>query len=208
MKDRFEPLVSQSELTLLTSPEAFNRQIRKNQPASHRGKRPVPLCATFRPACRLENKLSPGSLGTNLFFPSLLPLPPDKLNISSNHILVAEDNLVTQRTLAHMLERLGYQSSCCRTGQEAIALCVGGAFACILMDGYMPEMDGMDAAREIRRLEQGRRRTPIVALTASSPRGEERRYCFAAGMDDVLVKPVRAETLASTLEFWISKAAG
>ena len=123
----------------------------------------------------------------------------------SNQILVAEDNLVSQRLIAHMLDCLGYPTVCCRTGKEAVELCVGGQFACVLMDGYMPEMDGLEAAREIRRREQGKRRTPIVALTASE-RSDERRYCAAAGMDDFLLKPVRVETLAATVEFWIRKS--
>lgn len=120
-------------------------------------------------------------------------------------ILVAEDNLVSQRVITHMLDGLGYHPVCCGTGKQAVALCLSSNYACVLMDGFMPEMDGMEAAREIRRLERGRR-TPIVALTASL-KDEDRRHCLAGGMDDFLVKPVKMSTLGATLEYWIQAGA-
>jgi len=71
------------------------------------------------------------------------------------------------------------------------------------MDGWMPEMDGLEASREIRRLERGRR-TPIIAFTASV-REEDRSRCLAAGMDDFLAKPAALESLGAALERWMSE---
>lgn len=133
------------------------------------------------------------------------------MTFSSNsinpQILVAEDNLVNQRIAAYMLEKLGYQVQICANGREAVQAFQSERFACILMDGFMPEMDGFEAAREIRRLEHslGKSRTPIIALTASI-RPEDRDYCKAAGMDDFLSKPVSVDTLAATLSRWIPES--
>lgn len=116
-------------------------------------------------------------------------------------ILVADDNLVCQRVTCHMLDRLGYASVVCGTGLEAIDLCLSETFACVLMDGIMPDMDGFEAAREIRRRERGRK-TPILALTGSgSP--SDREYSFASGMNGFLTKPVQLEHLAEALARWI-----
>ena len=116
--------------------------------------------------------------------------------------MIAEDNRVNQRVVEAMLHQLGYQSDTRGTGSAAVEACLAGNFQAVLMDGFMPEMDGFDAAREIRRRERGRR-TPIIALTASD-RAKDRGLCFDAGMDDFLVKPVKLAVLASALERWIS----
>jgi len=116
-------------------------------------------------------------------------------------ILLAEDNRLSQRVVSAMLERLGYQVDVRCTGRSAAEACLAGHYAVVLMDGYMPEMDGFEAAREIRRLERGRR-TPIVALTAAAEDRDRRRYALA-GMDDCLPKPVSLAVLAATLARWI-----
>ncbi|HJW03915.1 MAG TPA: response regulator, partial [Azospira sp.] len=74
-------------------------------------------------------------------------------------------------------------------------------FAAVLMDMQMPEMDGIEATRAIRSLEeaQQRRRTPIVAMTANAMQGDRER-CLAAGMDDYLSKPIRSQELYALLE--------
>jgi CheY-like chemotaxis protein len=117
-------------------------------------------------------------------------------------ILIAEDNRVNQRLVEAMVQQLGFQSDTHATGKAAVEACLAGSYLAVLMDGFMPEMDGFDAAREIRRRERGRR-TPIIALTASD-RARDRGLCFDAGMDDFLVKPVKLAALATTMERWIS----
>jgi CheY-like chemotaxis protein len=115
-------------------------------------------------------------------------------------ILVADDNRVGQRITEAMLQSLGYEVHICTNGQDAIEACLTGDFALILMDGYMPVMDGFEAAREIRRRERGRR-TPIVALTAGRC-GTDCRRCFDAGMDAYLSKPVSLDRLAGVVDQW------
>ncbi len=112
-------------------------------------------------------------------------------------VLLAEDNPVCQRVAAAMLHHLGYQVDVRGTGRAAVAASLNWAYDVIIMDGFMPDMDGFEAAREIRRLERGRR-TPIVALTATL-RPKDRQRCFDAGMDDCLAKPVTPEVLSAVL---------
>jgi signal transduction histidine kinase/CheY-like chemotaxis protein len=116
-------------------------------------------------------------------------------------ILVAEDNSVNQRVAEAMLRKLGHAVSVVPTGASALDAWRSSAFDLILMDCQMPEMDGYQATREIRRLESWSRRTPIVAMTAHAMRGDRDR-CLEAGMDDYLSKPVRPEDLRSVLARW------
>jgi CheY-like chemotaxis protein len=115
----------------------------------------------------------------------------------SPRILVAEDNRVCGRMIEVMLKQLGYEVDVRSTGRAAVEACLSANYAAVLMDGFMPDLDGFEAAREIRRLERGRR-TPIVALTAAT-READRQRCFDSGMDESLAKPVSMELLAATL---------
>jgi PAS domain S-box-containing protein len=114
-------------------------------------------------------------------------------------VLVAEDNAVNQQVARRMLELLGCKVSVVGNGLEAVDACERQSFDLILMDIQMPVMDGLEATREIRRREAQRRRTPIVALTASAITGELER-CRAAGMDNLLTKPIDLARLRETLD--------
>ncbi len=81
-------------------------------------------------------------------------------------------------------------------GREAVEAFNRAAYAAILMDCQMPEMDGYDAAREIRRRESGRSHILIIALTADAMK-DARAKCLAAGMDDYVTKPLRTDKLAA-----------
>ncbi|MBL8293240.1 MAG: response regulator [Bryobacterales bacterium] len=120
-------------------------------------------------------------------------------------ILVAEDNAVNQKVASHLLARLGFECAVAANGREAVDAWAAGRFDAILMDGFMPEMDGFQATREIRSRERGTR-IPIIALTASALPGDRER-CVAAGMDDYLTKPVRLESLEESLLRWTRKPA-
>jgi CheY-like chemotaxis protein len=117
-------------------------------------------------------------------------------------ILVAEDNRVNRKVAQGLLTLLGCQFDFAENGREAVDLACTGKFGLILMDCQMPEMDGFAATRAIRKWQEGRRRTPIVALSASvSP--SDRAKCLAAGMDDCLAKPIEKQKLQDALTRWL-----
>jgi two-component system sensor histidine kinase/response regulator len=116
-----------------------------------------------------------------------------------NRILLAEDNLVNQKVAVRFLEKLDFRVDVVADGQAALAAWQSGHFDLILMDCQMPNMDGYEATREIRRLEEGKRHIPIVALTAHAMKGAEEK-CRAAGMDDYLTKPIDRGKLEACLD--------
>ena len=117
---------------------------------------------------------------------------------SSMRILLAEDNVVNQKVALRLLERLGYSADIAVNGLEAIEALERGPYDVILMDVQMPELDGLDASRRIcERWPDTRPR--IIAMTANAL-PEDREACFAAGMDDYVAKPIRADALAEALK--------
>ncbi|MFN3407922.1 MAG: response regulator [Limisphaerales bacterium] len=120
-------------------------------------------------------------------------------------ILVAEDNEVNRELALHVLSRMGHSVLTVRNGREAVAAVQAERFDLVFMDLQMPEMDGGEATRRIRELEQaGLPRTPIVALTAHAIKGSREQY-LAAGMDDYVTKPVRRKDLADAIERLLRK---
>ncbi|MEL7495990.1 MAG: response regulator [Planctomycetota bacterium] len=115
-------------------------------------------------------------------------------------VLVAEDNSVNQRLIAELLRRAGHVVTLVDNGVDAVASFEDNEFDLVLMDVQMPEMDGFDATYQIRRIQaQTGNRVPIIALTAhASP--ADRKRCLAAGMDEYLAKPIRANELHSMIE--------
>jgi len=119
-------------------------------------------------------------------------------------VLLAEDNLINQRVATLMLKRLGVEADLAENGRAAVEMFRRAAYDLIFMDCQMPEMDGYDAARQIRALEGARRSAVIVAMTAEALDGARER-CTAAGMDDYICKPVKLDVLFVTLRKWAVK---
>jgi CheY-like chemotaxis protein len=113
-------------------------------------------------------------------------------------ILVAEDNVVNQKLALRILQQMGYRADLASNGLEAIESVRRQTYDVVLMDVQMPEMDGLDAAREICARWQPNERPRIVAMTANAMQGD-RDMCLAAGMDDYLTKPIRVERLVEAL---------
>jgi len=134
--------------------------------------------------------------------------PVSPATARSLRIILAEDNKINQLVGMKQLKKLGYANvHLAGDGREAVAAWQLGRGEVILMDCEMPEMNGYEATREIRRLELAGKlpRTRIVAMTAHAMQGD-RENCLAAGMDDYISKPVNMEELNSVLQKCVPEA--
>ena len=120
-------------------------------------------------------------------------------------ILAVEDNPVGLRVLRHVLHRRNFRVVCAASGQEAIDAAKAQPVDLILMDLQMPDMNGLEASAEIRKL-PGYDKTPILALTANYS-DQTREQCLAAGMQAFLSKPVDAHELWSTVSRYVKEPA-
>ena len=137
--------------------------------------------------------------------PAQTPAPTaPEAELFAARILIAEDNPVNREVAGEALRQLGCQVDLADDGQQAIAGWEAARYDMILMDCHMPNMDGIEAARIIRRREaaDSRARTPILALTANA-RGEDYERCIASGMDDYLTKPLTLDELRAALDRWV-----
>ena len=120
---------------------------------------------------------------------------------SKGHILIAEDHEINQLVIRAMLEHTGFKVTLADSGTEVLKKLDEQTWELILMDLYMPDMNGIDAARHIRKMRKYDR-TPIIALTASSLKSHHELY-LEAGMNAILTKPIHEQQLADILEIWI-----
>ena len=121
--------------------------------------------------------------------------------LSGTRILVAEDNLFNQQIIREFLMLSGISVTIANNGQEALALLTQGEFDAVLMDIYMPVMDGFEATRQIRK-QAHLAALPVIALTAGVTE-EERGQCAAVGMNDFISKPISPPLLLSMLAKWL-----
>jgi PAS domain S-box-containing protein len=126
----------------------------------------------------------------------------------SVRILVAEDEKINQIVTRRMIDRLvsNAEVETANNGRHAVEVFTSGEFDLVLMDVQMPEVDGYEATREIRKAEGPKRHTPVIALTAGVVQGERDR-CLDAGMDDYVSKPVDLKRLQEALANWLPSAA-
>lgn len=123
-------------------------------------------------------------------------------------VLLVDDHRVNQMVAEGMLKKLGYSVRIAGNGMEALCEVKKGGVDLILMDCQMPEMDGFEATRQLRQLEQEAgedEHIPVIAMTAHTNDGDQ-SLCFASGMDDYLAKPVRYEVLETLLLRWLGGA--
>jgi CheY-like chemotaxis protein len=126
--------------------------------------------------------------------------------------LLCDDNLINQKVALRLLQQMGYQADVASNGVECLKALERQPYDIIFMDVQMPEMDGLEATRQIRERQKNpgqpghfKPEIAIVAMTANAMQGD-REKCLAAGMDDYLSKPVRPEDIRLVLERWGSRA--
>jgi CheY-like chemotaxis protein len=113
------------------------------------------------------------------------------------NILLAEDNLINQKLATRVLNKLGYEIAIAGTGRQAVDMLHEKSYDVILMDVLMPEMDGLEATKYIRK--NSGHQPIIVAMTANAL-PEDREECIKAGMDDYISKPINLEILVRILQ--------
>jgi CheY-like chemotaxis protein len=134
---------------------------------------------------------APAALRFDSSFASRLPL----------RILMADDNRVNQMVGSKFLAKLGYRVEVVGNGLEVLQALERQPYDIVFLDVQMPEMDGYEAARQLRRRWTGADRPRIIAMTGNAMQGDRER-CLKAGMDDYIAKPVRVEDLRIALERW------
>ncbi len=133
----------------------------------------------------------------------MIDVPPEP----SLRILLAEDNVVNQKVIIRLLDRIGYRADAVANGLEVISALSRSQYDIVLMDVQMPEMDGYEATRKVRETIPSDCQPYIVAITANAT-DQDRQECLDAGMDAYLSKPVRVEQLAEVIQTYVFKING
>ncbi|MFK7865705.1 MAG: response regulator [Pseudohongiellaceae bacterium] len=193
-----ERLLSKSppdlHLALLLQPKSYNESVRRGPGDCHFIKKPVHAqqlysvlnqCLTDGNAPYLSKQ---NNKSTSDKLADYFPL----------NILVAENNVVNQKVMSKMLEKLGYEATTAENGKDAIAAMDSQHFDLILMDVQMPIIDGFQATKKIRRSFPKDLQPTIVACTANAMTGDRERF-LEAGMDDYLSKPLKLPELDALL---------
>ena len=130
--------------------------------------------------------------------PAILSCP------SAPRILLAEDNITNQRVVMGLLKKRGLSADAVANGNEVLESLAAIPYDLVLMDVQMPEMDGFEATRQVRRSQSAvlNQEIPIIALTANAM-PDDRRKCLAAGMNDYIAKPINPTILFETLGRWL-----
>jgi CheY-like chemotaxis protein/HPt (histidine-containing phosphotransfer) domain-containing protein len=173
----------------------------------------LPFKASASPALQqdqrcylLSRPLKPGLLFTTLqhmiqgHARQIAPVQPDPPPAVAHplRILIAEDNRVNQMIIVKMLDHMGYRADLASNGLEAIEAFQRQSYDVVLMDVQMPELDGLEATRQLRAMLPPERSPRIIAVTANAL-PEDRHACLSAGMDDYISKPVQRKALEQAL---------
>ncbi|MBU0656688.1 MAG: response regulator [Gammaproteobacteria bacterium] len=145
------------------------------------------------------------SLQSMICQPTMPKKPVNAGAVLEGHLLLVEDNTVNIKVAHVMLTKLGFSFDIAMDGLEAVRMLGENRYDLVLMDCQLPGIDGYEATRRFRQIEQQqqRNRTPIIALTANAMQGD-RENCLEAGMDDYLTKPVSLNGLYQKLQQWLS----
>jgi CheY-like chemotaxis protein/HPt (histidine-containing phosphotransfer) domain-containing protein len=149
-----------------------------------------------------------------LLSPRIAPRAADPVKVDNTlatqlplRILLVDDNAINQKVAVRILQQIGYKPDVAGNGREALEALDRKPYDFIFMDVMMPEMDGLEATRLLRRRQMigghanYEQRIVIVAMTAHAMQGD-REKCIAAGMDDYLAKPVRPKDVRDMVERW------
>jgi signal transduction histidine kinase/ActR/RegA family two-component response regulator len=154
----------------------------------------------------LESAVGEGSTFTVVFpiEPGTKPVIEEKTNLASADlpILVVEDNMVNQKVMMKLLEKIGYKSLIANNGKEALEILDKEVISVILMDLQMPVMDGFTCTAKIRGREDQLKNIPIIAVTANLMDADKKR-CIECGMNDFLKKPIKLDLLRNCLSFYV-----
>jgi CheY-like chemotaxis protein len=134
-----------------------------------------------------------------------IPAAPAPAEARGVRIPVVEDNPINQKVAVHQLEALRLQADVVGSGKEALEMLQLAEYDLVLMDCSMPEMNGYDATRAIRRMAGPIASIPIIAMTADAVTGARER-CLDAGMNDYVSKPVKLEYLERTIAKYVDLA--
>ena len=148
------------------------------------------------------------TLGSETTAARFTPGPATRASLSPARILVVEDNTTNQQVAVGILRKLGMTTEVAANGLEAIQALATVPYDLVLMDVQMPELDGLQATRQIRSRHSCvlNPQVTIIALTANAMQGDRER-CLAAGMDDYLAKPIEVAALFAALKKWLKPVA-
>jgi CheY-like chemotaxis protein len=148
-------------------------------------------------SCQKHEK-TPAKLDKNI-------VPRGRVEKESKHvsILVAEDNLINQKIITRTLNNLGYSCDVVSNGQEVLSSLDRQHYDLIFMDVQMPEMDGLEATRQIRK--RGRGKQPLIIAMTAAAYAEDQQAAMNAGMNDYMTKPFNFEEFGIKLSSWVTK---
>ncbi|OCA91890.1 hybrid sensor histidine kinase/response regulator [Pseudobacillus wudalianchiensis] len=163
--------------------------------------KPVKQSQLFDCIANLVRPIPEEAMETNRSGSDSKAMPSEVLN-QDHPILLVEDNPMNRKVAFFQLEKLGYKADIVTNGREAVEKVAEGDYALILMDIQMPEMDGIEATKTIRKNTLPNKRIPIIAMTANAMKSDREKY-LKADMDDYISKPVNIEKLREVLQRWM-----